>query len=70
MKDGVEISLIGAIDFTHSNGAPTNPNSLHYIGDDKKNQYEQAIEAVGNILSNYDSDKKYPFYGFGAVLPS
>jgi hypothetical protein len=37
LRNGIEISLIGAIDFTYSNGAPSNPNSLHYISQDKKN---------------------------------
>jgi hypothetical protein len=29
--DGYEISLIGALDFTYSNGLQNNPNSLHHI---------------------------------------
>ena len=65
IKAGCEISLIGAIDFTYSNGMPSNPTSLHYTGG--HNQYVEAIRAVGDILNNYDSDKKYPFYGFGGV---
>lgn len=30
------------------------------------NQYQQAIWAVGEILLNYDYDKKIPAFGFGA----
>ena len=30
LKHGFKISLVGAIDFTYSNGNPTNPTSLHY----------------------------------------
>ena len=56
LKEGMQISLIGAIDFSYSNGAAENPNSLHNITSGQSNQYEQALEAVGNILSNYDSD--------------
>ena len=32
LKDGWEIALIGAIDFTYSNGPPSNPSSLHFTG--------------------------------------
>ena len=28
-----------------------------------------AISAVGGVLEHYDTDQKYPAYGFGAVLP-
>jgi len=27
-----------------------------------------AIQSVGTILEEYDSDKKYPVYGFGGRL--
>jgi hypothetical protein len=47
---------------------PSNPNSLHYL-DDNSNQYMQALKALGLILENYDTDKKYPIYGFGGKLP-
>lgn len=67
MREGVQISLIGAIDFTYSNGGASNPCSLHYTGTSQLNQYEIALDAVGSVLAQYDSDKKYPFFGFGAV---
>jgi len=67
---GCEISLIVGIDFTKSNGIPTDYNSLHYYYEqDPDNEYIQAINAVGEILQYYDSDKKIPIYGFGAKLP-
>jgi hypothetical protein len=59
------VSLIGAVDFTYSNGLQSNPSSLHHTETD--NDYMKAIRAVGNILNQYDSDKKYPFYGFGGA---
>ena len=65
LKADYKISLIGAIDFTYSNGMPSNPTSLHYTGG--HNQYIEAIRAVGDILNSYDSDKQYPFYGFGGI---
>jgi len=55
--------LAVAIDFTASNGAPSTSESLHYLG--SHNQYEQAINSVGQILEPYDYDKKFPTFGFG-----
>jgi hypothetical protein len=66
---GCEIGLTVAIDFTLSNGQPSKPNSLHYIGDLQKNEYLKAIQAVGSILQYYDSDKQIPVLGFGATIP-
>lgn len=62
---GCEMSLCVAIDFTGSNGDPRKPGTLHYMGEGM-NDYEKAISSIGNILANYDHDKKYPVYGFGA----
>lgn len=67
---GCEISLIIGIDFTKSNGNPDNETSLHYLNPQRPNDYIQAIESVGEILQYYDSDKKFPVYGFGAKMPS
>lgn len=58
--------MIVAIDFTGSNGEPHSPSSLHYMNESKPNQYQVAIEAIGQILLNYDSDKRIPAFGFGA----
>ena len=33
------------------------------------NQYEMAIESVGRIIEDYDSDKLFPVLGFGARIP-
>lgn len=66
---GCEISLVVAIDFTGSNGDPMSPTSLHHIdrsGTGRLNQYQQAILAVGTVLEEYDTDKMYPVFGFGA----
>ena len=68
LKSGVEIGLSVAIDFTNSNGNPSDPNSLHYIYGKEPNQYERAINACGNILSYYDYDQLYPCFGFGAKI--
>ena len=36
---------------------------------DGSNQYTQAIQAVGEIIEPYDSDKQFPALGFGARIP-
>ena len=41
-------------------------NSILFL---ELNQYELAIEAVGNIIEDYDSDKLFPVLGFGARIP-
>ncbi len=64
------MNLIVAIDCTRSNGDPTSPDSLHFYKDTGvPNDYVMAIRAVGEILQHYDSDKRYPVYGFGAKIP-
>ena len=67
LQGGLQLNLSVAIDFTGSNGVVTHPTSLHYLGN-QLNQYQQAILAIGNILLNYDSDKRIPAFGFGARL--
>lgn len=67
---GCEINVHVAIDFTASNGTLTNPVSLHYLNHQtQSNTYTQAINAVLGILENYDHDKMFPVYGFGAKIP-
>lgn len=58
-----------AIDFTASNGNPMTPGTLHYIDPRHPNQYASALQAVGEIIQDYDSDKLFPVLGFGARLP-
>jgi len=69
VSGGLDIGLIVAVDFTRSNGDPQNKESLHYCDTQEPNEYVMAIRAVGEILEHYDSDKKYPVYGFGAKIP-
>lgn len=69
IRCGTELSFIVAIDFTASNGNPLQPGSLHYINPTQPNQYAIAIQAVGDIVQDYDTDKMFPAYGFGARLP-
>jgi hypothetical protein len=68
INGGCEMQLCVAIDFTGSNGDPRKPGTLHYLtpGGTSMNDYEKAISAIGGILADYDSDKKFPVWGFGA----
>merc|ERR1719205_488043 len=34
--------------------------------DGSKNDYQKAINSIGTILANFDPDKKFPVWGFGA----
>ncbi|XP_068603960.1 copine-3-like [Brachionichthys hirsutus] len=66
---GCQINFTIAIDFTGSNGDPRSPSSLHYINPQGFNEYLAAIWAVGNVIQDYDSDKMFPAFGFGAQIP-
>lgn len=68
LRGGLEINLIVGIDYTLSNGAPSDPRSLHYLEGPLPNQYQQAIHAAASILQDYDHDKKIPVYGFGGSV--
>uniref|UniRef100_A0A8C8LM44 Copine-3 n=1 Tax=Oncorhynchus tshawytscha TaxID=74940 RepID=A0A8C8LM44_ONCTS len=57
------------IDFTGSNGDPKSPQSLHYISPQGVNEYLSAIWSVGMVIQDYDSDKMFPAFGFGAQIP-
>merc|ERR1712096_295737 len=66
---GTELACTISIDFTASNGNPMSPESLHHFMPNGMNQYEMAIQSVGRIIEDYDSDKLFPVIGFGARLP-
>ena len=62
-----QINLEIAIDYTLSNGDPNEPDSLHYMNGEKRNDYEEAIKSCGDIIAYYDSDELFPVYGFGGI---
>ncbi|XP_022609792.1 copine-1-like isoform X5 [Seriola dumerili] len=66
---GCQINFTIAIDFTGSNGDPSSPQSLHYINPEGYNEYLTAIWAVGKVIQDYDSNKMFPVFGFGAQVP-
>jgi hypothetical protein len=67
LSGGCELELSIAIDFTGSNGDPRRPGTLHYIRPTGElNDYEKCLTSVGSIVARYDSDQRFPVYGFGA----
>ena len=66
-KEGLNLDLSIAIDFTSSNGYPNSKFSLHYTNNGFINNYEKAIRANYNIISSYNDNDKYNVYGFGAI---
>ncbi|XP_065097289.1 copine-1 isoform X2 [Paramisgurnus dabryanus] len=66
---GCQINFTVGIDFTGSNGDPRSPDSLHYLSPNGVNQYLSAIWSVGMVVQDYDTDKLFPAFGFGAQVP-
>ena len=65
LKNGWELNLAIAIDYTGSNMDPDIEGSLHWATGPAMNCYQSAITQVGAILEQYDADKKFPVFGFG-----
>ncbi|KAK1567155.1 hypothetical protein Q3G72_008743 [Acer saccharum] len=67
LAGGFELNFMVAIDYTASNGNPRLPDSLHYLDPSgRPNAYQRAILEVGEVLQFYDTDKRFPGWGFGA----
>ncbi|CAI8615515.1 unnamed protein product [Vicia faba] len=70
ISSGFELNFMVAVDFTASNGNPQQPDSLHYIcGSGQLNSYQKAIMEIGEVIQFYDSDKRFPAWGFGGKIP-
>ncbi|KAH6756007.1 Calcium-dependent phospholipid-binding Copine family protein [Perilla frutescens var. hirtella] len=70
ISSGFELSFMVAVDFTASNGDPRSPESLHYIDHSGRlNAYQKAIMEVGEVIQFYDSDRRFPAWGFGGKSP-
>lgn len=69
IQGGCQLNFTVGIDFTASNGEPEQATSLHYMNPYAPNEYMQALTAVGEIIQDYDSDKLFPSFGFGAKIP-
>lgn len=63
IRNGTQMHFAVAIDFTASNGAFTDPRSLHYLCNNRLNNYEIALRAVGEIIQHYDDSKLFPAFG-------
>ncbi|XP_029447474.1 copine-3 [Rhinatrema bivittatum] len=66
---GCQMNFVVGIDFTGSNGDPRSPDSLHFISPNGINEYLTAIWSVGVVIQDYDTDKMFPAFGFGAQVP-
>uniref|UniRef100_H2YRM5 Copine-3 n=1 Tax=Ciona savignyi TaxID=51511 RepID=H2YRM5_CIOSA len=66
---GCKINFTCGVDFTGSNGDPRRKDSLHYLEGMRPNEYSQAIQSIGRVIQDYDSDQMYPAFGFGAKIP-
>jgi len=69
IQGGTQLHFTVAVDFTASNGDPRQMTSLHSLHPTQPNSYMVAIRAIGQIISDYDSDKMFPALGFGAKVP-
>eukprot|EP00918_Siedleckia_nematoides_P098130 GHVU01214836.1.p1 GENE.GHVU01214836.1~~GHVU01214836.1.p1 ORF type:complete len:563 (+),score=135.63 GHVU01214836.1:54-1691(+) len=69
ITEGCELTVTMAVDFTASNGDPADPKSLHAMVQGQLNQYQKAMMSIGEIIIDYDKDKKVGALGFGAILP-
>ncbi|KAK6125679.1 hypothetical protein DH2020_040571 [Rehmannia glutinosa] len=71
ISSGFELSFMVAVDFTGSNGNPRSPDSLHYIDPSGRlNAYQRAIMEIGEVIKFYDSDRRFPAWGFGGRTPN
>ncbi|GAB1285854.1 Copine-1 [Apodemus speciosus] len=66
---GCQINFTVGVDFTGSNGDPSSPDSLHYLSPTGVNEYLTALWSVGSVVQDYDTDKLFPAFGFGAQVP-
>ncbi|XP_062500941.1 copine-4-like [Corticium candelabrum] len=69
VSSGCQINFTVGIDFTASNGDPKTATSLHFLNPYEPNEYMKALVAVGSVCEQYDTDKLFPAFGFGAKIP-
>ena len=67
LRGGTQVSMMVGIDFTASNGQPTDRISLHSLKH-QPNLYEKAIDSCCSIVAFYDSDQLFPVFGYGALI--
>lgn len=59
--------MVTCIDFTASNGVPSDKKSLHYTGNGLS-PYEKALSSVASILLDYNYDKAGPCLWLGTKV--
>ncbi len=69
LTKSLNINMCLGIDFTASNGGISTSGSLHEYNNQFENPYEKAIRCCGEIIAQYDTDKIFPCFGYGAILP-
>ena len=69
LSSGLQLNIAFSIDFTGSNLDPHNPKSLHFVHPTQPNQYIRTMLSISDVVSEYDTDKNFPAFGFGAMLP-
>ncbi|KPI88862.1 copine i-like protein [Leptomonas seymouri] len=69
LQGGLQLNIAFSIDFTGSNGPQSDPRSLHFYDPVRPNHYIRAMLAVSCVVQEYDSDRMFPAYGFGAAAP-
>lgn len=69
INGGCGMRVVVGIDYTASNGDPRTAESLHYLENNENgvpNDYQTALKSIVGILAKYDSDMRFPVFGFGA----
>lgn len=71
LTGGCRLRFACAVDFTASNGHLNTPGTLHYSDGVTPSVYQQALAAVGSVVSPYlAQDRCFEAYGFGAKHPA
>jgi hypothetical protein len=84
ISHGLNVGFELVIDFTQSNGIPTDPTSLHYqhipepelseqlakFGISRVSEYTRVFISLYKLVMGYDSDGYIPLRGFGGAFPT
>lgn len=70
LEQGLNTTLTVAVDFTASNGPVKSIISLHHVpkSQTKRNEYEVAMQAIGNSFQHLQKTKGASALGFGAKI--
>lgn len=67
LREGINIKLMIAIDYTSSNKAYTLSTSNHFLSEEGINPYEASIYQISKALDVYNKEKVIDLYGFGGI---